>query len=563
MQRCGDAFACVPEFERGELPLAGDQGFVGEGSVETAILSTRVFTGNPARPWAEALAIRDDRILAAGNNAEVKNACGRDARVFVLPGRLVTPGIVDAHLHFVNFGISLQQVNLRNLPSIEECRQRVAEAVAASKPGEWIIGRGWSEHIWKERRTPKTADLDDITPHHPVMLVRHCGHTVWLNSLAMARARITRAAADAPGARIERDPCTGEPTGLLHEYRKIIEKEIPPPTLEARKEAALRAQYEALRFGVTGVHSCETLQEWEALAALEGEGKLKLRIHHLLPPEEVEKARALGIELHKGSERLWFGQVKLYADGTLGSGTALLHEPYTDNPALRGIAVLTSKELQERVEFTYRNGGDVGVHAIGDLAVTNVLKAIQGARKRFSGPRRDRIEHVQLFHPDDLPLFRDLGVVASVQPVHLLTDRPVAEKRWGLPRCRHAYAWKSLLQAGMRLQFGSDAPVESINPLLSFHAALMRQSLAGEPKEGWFPDERLTLDEVIHAFTAVPAWVSRKEEDLGNLIPGKKADLVVFSKDLFQVAPSNLTPVDVEMTMVNGELLYQKDARNG
>ena len=528
--------------------------------METAILSTRVFTGDPTQPWAEALAIRDDRVLSVGSNAVVRQALPSGARIFELPGRLVMPGIVDAHLHFVNFGISLRRVDLRNLPSIEDCRQRVAEAVAATGPGEWIVGRGWSEHIWKERRTPRACDLDDIAPDHPVMLVRHCGHTVWLNSLAMAKARITRDAADAPGARIERDPRTGEPTGLLHEYRKIIEKEIPPPTLEEQQGAALRAQHEALRFGVTGVHSCETLQEWEALAALESEGKLKVRVHHLLPPEEVENARLQGIGLHKGSERLWFGQVKLYADGTLGSGTALLHEPYTDTPAQRGIAVLTSKELQERVELAYRNGGDVGVHAIGDLAVTNVLKAIEAARKRFNGPRRDRIEHVQLFHPKDLPLFRDLGVVASVQPVHLLTDRPVAEKRWGLPRCRYAYAWKSLLQAGVRLQFGSDAPVESINPLLSFYAALMRQSLAGEPKDGWFPDERLTLDEVIHAFTAVPAWVSRKEDDLGSLAPGKKADLVIFSQNLFQIAPDDLASVDVEMTMINGEVLYRKDA---
>jgi len=529
--------------------------------VETAILSTRVFTGNPVKPWAEALATRDDQVLTMGSNAEVKSACGRGARVFEFPGCLVMPGIVDAHLHFVNFGLSLRRVDLRNLPSIEDCRQRVAEAVSATRPGEWIIGRGWSEHIWKERRTPTARDLDDIAPEHPVMLIRHCGHTVWLNSLAMAKARVTRETVDAPGARIERDPKSGEPTGLLHEYRKIIEKEIPPPTLEARKEAALRAQREALRFGVTGVHSCETLQEWEALAALESEGKLKLRVHHLLPPEEVERARLQGIELQKGSERLWFGHVKFYADGTLGSGTALLHEPYTDNPAQRGLAVLTPKELQERVEFAYRNGGDVGVHAIGDLAVTNVLKAIEAARRRFNGSRRDRIEHVQLFHPEDLPLFRDLGVVASVQPVHLLTDRPVAEKRWGLPRCRYAYAWKSLLRAGVRLQFGSDAPVELINPLLSFHAALLRQSLAGEPKGGWFPGERLTLDEVIHAFTAVPTWVSRKEDDLGSLAPGKKADLVMFGQDLFQVAPDELASVDVEMTMINGEVLYQKEER--
>ena len=530
--------------------------------MEAVILSTRIFTGDPARPWAEALCIKDDRVLTVGSNEEVRRAGSRHTQVFELPGRLVTPGIVDAHLHFVNFGLSLRRVDLRDLPSIEACRQRVREATAHRNPGEWIIGRGWSEHAWKEQREPTARDLDDITPHHPVLLVRHCGHTVWVNSLAMAKARIGKDTPDAPGARIERDAHTGEPTGLLREYRGIIEKEIPPPTLDERKQAALLAQQEALRFGVTGVHSCETLREWEALAALEEEEKLKVRVHHLLPPEELEQARYRGIELGRGSERLWFGQMKIFADGSLGSGTALLHEPYTDNPSQRGIACLTPKELQERIELAYQTGGDVGVHAIGDQAVTNVLQAIADARKRHPGPRRDRIEHVQLFHPDDLPHFRDLGVVASVQPVHLLTDMPVAERKWGMDRCRFSYAWKSMLKAGIPLQFGSDAPVESINPLLSLHAALTRQSLSGQPRDGWFPGERLTLEEIIHGFTAVPAWVSRREHSLGTLAPGKKADLVVFAQDLFQLPPDRLASVEVEMTMVNGEVVYRQGSGN-
>ncbi len=530
--------------------------------MEIAIQSARIFTGDTARPWAEALCTKNGQLTAVGSNEEVGRICGRQTQVLELPGRLVIPGIVDAHLHFVSFGLSLQRVDLRNLPSIADCRQRVGEAVAHRKPGEWIIGRGWSEHLWKERREPTARDLDDISPQHPVMLIRHCGHTVWVNYLAMKQTGITKATPDAPGARIERDPDTGKPTGLLREYRKIIEKEIPPPTLEERKGAALLAQAEALRFGITGVHSCETLREWEALAALEEEGQLRVRVHHLLPPEELEEARSRGIALGHGSERLWFGQVKLFADGSLGSGTALLHEPYTDNPTNRGIATLTPREIQERIEMAYRFGGDVGVHAIGDLAVTNVLEAIRSARERLPGPRRDRIEHVQLFHPVDLPLFRDLAVVASVQPVHLLTDRPVAEKRWGAARCRYAYAWKSLLQAGIRLQFGSDAPVESINPLLSFHAALTRQSPSGEPQGGWFPGERLSLEEVIHGFTQVPAWVSRKEGQLGTLTPGKKADLVVFAQDLFHMPPHRLSSVAVEMTMVNGEVLYQSGSRS-
>ncbi len=525
--------------------------------METVICSTRIYTGDPVRPEAEAVCVKDGRILAVGSTDEVKRAASPGARIFELPGRLVTPGIVDAHLHFVSFGLYLERVDLRDLTSIAACRERVRAAVARKKGGEWIIGRGWNEHLWADRREPNARDLDDIAPDHPVMLVRCCGHTVWVNAMAMKLAGITREAVDAPGARIERD-ANGNPIGLCREYRKIIEKVIPPPTLEERKQAALRAQQEALRYGVTGVHSCETLQEWEALAALEGEGKLRLRVHHTLPPEELELARARGIRPGMGSERLWFGHVKLFADGSLGSGTALLHEPYADDPSTRGLEVLSVAALRDRTELAYRHGGAVAVHAIGDLATTNVLDAIEGARGKFSGPKRDRIEHVQLLRPDDLRRFRAMDVVASCQPVHLHTDMHVAEKKWGMDRCRYGYTWKSMLRQGIKVQFGSDAPVEHINPLLSFHAALTRRNLNGEPRDGWFPEERLSLQEILHAFTAVPAWVSQKEQELGSLAPGRRADLTVFDRDLFALAPDQVSSAELELTMVDGEVVYQR-----
>jgi predicted amidohydrolase YtcJ len=272
----------------------------------------------------------------------------------------------------------------------------------------------------------------------------------------------------------------------------------------------------------------------------------------------VEKAKARGIELAKGSERLWFGQVKLFADGTLGSGTALLHAPYADAPSATGLECLTVAEMRERVELAYRHGGDVAVHAIGDLATTNVLDAIQQARAKFPGPKRDRVEHVQLMHPNDFARFRSMDVVASCQPVHLHTDMLVAEKKWGMDRCQYGYAWKSMLKAGIKVQFGSDAPVEHINPLLSFHAAIARHNPAGEPKAGWFPAERLTLAETLHAFTVVPAWTSRREAQLGTLAAGKIADVTVFAEDLSALAPEKLPSASVEMTMVGGEVTHRK-----
>jgi predicted amidohydrolase YtcJ len=525
--------------------------------MDIAILNSWVYTGDPAKPWAEAVFVQDGKVTAVGTSAEIGALCGAHTQRFELPGRLATPGLVDAHLHFVSFGFYLERVDLRDLTSIAACRERVTAAIATKRPGEWIIGRGWNEHIWTDRREPCAKDLDDIAPDHPVMLTRCCGHSVWLNSLAMKTAGITKAAVDAPGARIERDG-NGNPVGLCREYRKIIEKMIAPPTLEQRKAAGLRAQAEALRNGVTGVHSCETLLEWEALSALEAEGKLKIRIHHTLPPDQVETAKGRGIELTKGSDRLWFGQVKLYADGSLGSSTALMHAPYSDNPDTTGLVVLTVPQMQERIELAYRHGGDVAVHAIGDLATSNVLDAIEGARKTHPGPWRDRVEHVQLMHPGDFARFRAMDVVASCQPVHLHTDMLVAEKKWGMDRCKYGYAWKSMLRAGIKVQFGSDAPVEHINPLLSFHAAIARQNPAGEPAAGWFPSERLTLEETLHAFTVVPAWTSRREAQLGTLAPGRIADITVFAEDLTKLSSERLSSVQVEMTMVGGDLVYRR-----
>jgi predicted amidohydrolase YtcJ len=526
--------------------------------MDLAIFSTRIFTGSPREPWVEALGIKDNKIAVLGSNARVKKACRRSTQIIELKGKLVTPGFVDAHTHFVNFGLNLKRVNLTNLPSLAACRTRIGQSAVKYPPGEWIIGRGWNEHIWEEKREPTRFDLDDLTPRNPAMMIRACGHSVWVNTAALAMAGIDRHTPDPPGARIERDPVTGEPTGLLMEMRRTMEKFIPPPTQETRKKAALAAQREALSFGVTGVHSCETLREWESLFALEEEGKLKIRVHHTIPYDGLEEGRTRALKPWRGGQRLWVGQVKLYADGSLGSGTALLHAPYADNPSDRGLAVLTPQALRKRVREAYRDGYSVAIHAIGDKAVTNSLKAIASARKEFPGARRDRIEHVQLFRSADLHLFRELGVMASVQPVHLSTDWTTAEKKWGPDRCRNGYAWRSLLKAGIRLQFGSDAPVEPINPLLGLQAAVTRKDTRGNPPGGWFPAERLTLEESIRAFTALPAWSSKKEKFLGALTPGRFADLTVFAQDLFRVPPEEWPSVGIEMTVVNGEIVYRK-----
>ena len=525
--------------------------------MDLAIFSTRIFTGNPAQPWAEALKITGEQITHVGSNAKVKDACGSNTEKLEMPGMLVTPGLVDAHCHFISLGIAFQLVDLRDASSLAEVRQRIQKAVKSRKPGEWIVGRGWNQHQWKERREPTRQDLDDITPHNPAMMVRACGHSIWVNSGALEQAAVTRETPDPYGGQIDKDPNSGEPTGLLREARDLIQNHIPMPTLDDRKQMALAAQEHALRCGITGVHTCETLTEWEALAALNAEGKLKLRVYHLLPPDDIEEAAIRGIKPGSGSDRLWFNHVKLFADGSLGAGTALMHEPYTDDPAECGIACLERDDLEEKIRLAYRHGCDVAIHAIGDLALTNALESIAAAREQYPGEHRDRIEHVQIYRPQDLPLFRELDVVASVQPVFLGTDWGPADRRWGPERCRHAYAWKSMLEAKLRVQFGSDTPVESINPLFGIHAAVTRQDSNGQPQGGWYSDQKLSLEESIQGFTAVAAWNTRREEQLGSIEPGKWADLTVFEKDLFNLSPDEWRSVETAMTMVHGEVVYR------
>ena len=526
--------------------------------MDFAIFSTRIFTGNPAQPWAEALKITDDRITHIGSNTEVKKACSTHTEMLDLPGRLVTPGLVDAHCHFLNLGRSFQMVNLRNAASLAEVRERIQKAVVSYGPTEWIIGRGWNHHQWEEQREPTRKDLDDIIPNNPAMMVRVCGHSVWVNTAALDRAGVTSRTPDPAGGQIDKDPGNGKPTGLLREARDIIEAHIPSPTLEERKQMVLAAQEDALRNGITGVHTCESLKEWEAFAALEAEGKLKVRVYHLLPPDDLEEAVGRGITAGFGSERLWFKHVKLFADGSLGSGTALMHAPYSDDSNGCGIAYLEKDRLEEKIKLAYSHGCDVAIHAIGDLAVTNALESIAAARKQFPGDHRDRLEHVQLYRPRDLSLFHDLKVVASVQPVFLPTDWAPADRRWGPQRCRYAYAWKSLLQAGLRLQFGSDAPVETINPIYGIQAAVTRQTVLGEPSGGWFPEQKLSLEDSITGFTAVAAWSARREDKLGSIAAGKWADLTVYNQDLFSLPPDNWADVETEMTVVHGEVVYSR-----
>ena len=489
--------------------------------MQLAILNANVFTGDDARPRADAVLIEDGLIKLVGSSSEIQNAMDTDAVVHDLPGCLVTPGLVDAHAHFTAYGRMFLNVNLTDLNSLKACREKIQAAVNGKQPGEWITGWGWNQHAWEEGREPTAADLDDITPENPVMIHRMCGHSVWVNSLAMSIAGITRETPDPPGGCFMRDE-NGFPNGLLKECGTIVEAKLPPETTESRRKAALAAQEEALRRGLTGVHSLESLDEYLALGELDRDGALKIRVHHSLPPTDLDKAKDLGITAGTGTPHLWFHQVKLFTDGSLGSGTALLFEEYSDEPGQFGIEFTPPAVLTEHAKAAYDAGCDVAIHAIGDKALSNALDVYEAARKDYpSNDHRDRVEHLQLFKQADLDRLIKMDVTASIQPSHLITDWHVSDRRWGAERAPRAYAYESIRKSGARVQFGSDAPVMAINPLLSIFAAAARQDTDLKPEGGWHPEEKMDLAECIKAYSAGPAYTARKEDVLGSITPGQ------------------------------------------
>jgi hypothetical protein len=526
-------------------------------NMELALINTKVFTGRPDRPYVEAVLIRDGLIAATGATAEVRQAAAPGAETIDLSGRLVTPGLVDGHLHFLMFGRGLSQVDLRDLTSVAACREKVAAAVAEAKPGEWIIGLGWNHHLWCDGRGPSAGDLDDLTPNNPVLLYRMCGHSIWVNSAAMALAGVDAGTCNPAGTELVKD-AQGCPTGWIKEWDQVIERCVPPSTMEDRMKWAEAAQDYAFRRGVTGVHSLESLADFQALAAMDQAGRLKIRVHHSLPPQELDTAFAQDIRPGTGSDRLWFQQLKLFTDGSLGSGTALLHEEYSDEPGQCGLEYTSPEDLVRHIEAAYEKGLDVAIHAIGDRALTNALDALTKARAGYPGDHRDRIEHVQLYRTEDLGRMKELDLIASVQPVHVMSDWDVAGRRWGAERVPRAYAYRSLLEAGLHVQFGSDTPVEPINPILGLMAAVTRQDMAGRPAGGWLPEQRFSLEEALTAFTRGPAYGARREEVLGTVEPGKWADLTVLDRDLFGLDPAKWAQVEVELTIVNGEVVYRK-----
>ena len=524
------------------------------------IIAGKIFTGLNSQPFVEALAAVGDKILATGSREEINRYAGPETRIIELVGGVAIPGLIDAHTHFSSGGQSLIELSFRGVDSVEKVQQMIAARIKELPPGTPIFGRDYDHTLFPGQIWPDRSDLDKVSTDNPVVIRRVDGHSAWLNTVALKLSGIDSRTPDPFGGEIVRDQTSGEPTGILKESAMNLIK-IQPSIQSSPEEDILRALDHARRLGLTGVHASTDLKELEIYKKLKDEGRLTLRIYAWLPVEEMDQCLKLGLRQGQGDEFLKIGFLKAFIDGTLGSGTALMFEPFADAPGQSGLAQYSEQEFDELIDRAYANGFQVGTHAIGDKGVSWVLKAIEKAEKKYGQKNlRYRIEHAQIIKPEDIKKFKELGVIASMQPTHCTTDMRFCEQRIGRERSKYAYAWKSLLESGAKLAFGSDWPVEPLDPRRGLYSAVTRKNIEHDfPEGGWFPEQTLTLAEAIECFTSGSAYASFEENLKGTLEPGKLADLTVFGQDIFSLEPKAILTAPVIYTIVGGKIVYQAE----
>lgn len=518
----------------------------------------------PAKRWADALLVVDGRVVAIGRERDVRRAA---ARAGVTPaerdlgGAFAMPGLIDSHGHVSGLGHSLRRLRFFGTTSAEQIVGMIAAEAASRPKGEWILGRGWDQNDWAVKRFPTHEALDAATSDHPVWLRRVDGHAGWANALAMRLAGVTRATSDPPGGRIERDP-NGEPTGVfVDNAMDLVGSAVPEVTVEQEAAAIVRSGRECARLGLTGVHDAGVdTTGLEAYRRLVASDELPIRYAVMLSSATALRPGALAAPRPVSADgRFRVFAVKAYADGALGSRGAALLEPYDDDPGNRGLLVTTPDTLELLARMSLRAGLPLGIHAIGDRGNRVALEACARAAGGAAALRgkRFRIEHAQVVALDDIPRFAHAGVIAAMQPTHCTSDMPWAAERVGEKRIEGAYAWRRILDAGVRLALGSDFPVEDANPLLGIHAAVTTQDPDGHPPGGYRPSERLTIWEALRGFTSDAAYAAFMEREVGRLAPGYRADLAVFDRDLTTVPFAEIPKARCLLTLVGGEVAFE------
>jgi predicted amidohydrolase YtcJ len=536
------------------------------------VVHGRVYTEDPNQPWAQAVAIYRGKIVAVGDDAVIERMRGMGTKVINAGGKLVLPGFVDCHIHFIDGSFSLGRVNLEGAKDPSEIQKRLREYAAEHPGDDWILGRGWNYAMFGPEALPHKKYLDELFPNRPVFLEGYDGHTYWANSKALAMAGIVRETADPPNGAIVRDPKTGEATGALKEAaQELVAKIVPKPT-RADQLLALRAGMKwANAHGVTRVHSAggdfEVLDLFDEMRH-RGDLTVRMYVAYFLNPPELRPQDIRAIEhARKKYHDDWIdaGAVKFMVDGVIESHTAAMLEPYSDDPSLQGKLFWEPDKYKSAVAELDKRGLQLFTHAIGDYGVRTALDAYEEAEARnHKRDRRPRIEHIETITTSDIPRFGKLGVIASMQPLHSYPDADTLEvwaRNAGPDRASRAWAWKSIADAGGRLAFGSDWPVVTLNPWEGVQTAVTRQTSEGEPEAGFVPEQRLTVAQVIEGYTLGAAFAGRREKLEGSLEVGKLADLIILWQNIFDVEPRKIGATKVVTTIVGGRIVYQADTK--
>jgi predicted amidohydrolase YtcJ len=538
---------------------------------DTVIVNARIYTVNTRQPWAEALAIREGRIVAVGAAKDIAAYRGTSTKVIDAHGKLVLPGFTDCHIHFMEGSLGLTHVILNGSKSVAEVQQRVKDYAASHPKQEWIAGMGWAYSIFGAAALPDKKFLDEVVPDRPVFLEAYDGHSSWANSKGLALAGITRETPDPPHGKIVRDD-EGEATGALKESAgELVSKVMPKPTREERMTALRLGMSEANKFGLVRVHSAGGDFEWlDLYNELRQQQQLSVRFYiayFLDPPELTPEAISQIEQARRTYHDDWIsgGVVKTMLDGVIEAHTAAMLEPYSDDPSQIGKLFWEPAQYKKAIAELDRRGLQIFTHAIGDKSVRLALDAYQNAAEtNRTTDARPRIEHIETISAQDIPRFGKLGVIASFQPLHAYPDDNalhVWARNAGPERTQRAWAWRDVESTGGILAFGSDWPVVTLNPWPGVQNALTRKTREGDPPEGFVPRERISLEDAIRAYTLGAAFAGHREKTEGSLELGKVADLIITSQDLFKIEPNQIADTEVLLTMVGGKAVYQAPER--
>ncbi len=526
-----------------------------------AFVNGKIYTVNEKQPYAEAVVTENEKILFVGSVSDAEQFISESTDIIDLNGKMMLPGFIDDHTHFVSGGYYLKGLDLRHAKSVSEFVSLLRNYVKEHE-GEWITGGDWDHEAWDIKNLPTKELIDEFSPNTPIFINRFDGHMGLANSYALKLAGITKDTKSPGGGTIVKNSKTGEPTGMLKDNAmRLIYSIIPPETEEQNYNAALTALEEAKRFGLTSIQDITNISDLKVYQKLEKEGKLTCRIYTRIPIAYYKNLVDAGIRWNFGSDKLKIGSLKAFADGSLGSSTAWFFEPYNNDTTVGlPMDIVSDGRLEKWAADADLNKLQISIHAIGDRANSYLLDMF--TKIENSNPlwdRRFRIEHAQHVKPEDVKRFATLNVIASAQPYHCIDDGVWAEKRIGKDRITDAYPFKSFLENGVKLCFGSDWTVAPLNPLLGIYAAVTRRTLDDKNPNGWIPEQKISVEDAIKCYTINNAYAAFEENTKGSIEPGKFADFVVLNDDITKISPAEIKDVNVEMTILGGEIIYKKD----